>query len=89
MEAVGCPWDHRRIHKLQKPSLAESIGFSLVNNSDVSGVGIFPSGLVVNIHPALAHALDCDCPAIYFHVISVDCGEGHFCGSVSSPPFNQ
>ena len=89
MEAVGCPWDHRRIHKLQKPSLAESIGFSLVNNSDVFGVGVFPPRLVVNVYPALTHTFDCNYLAIHFYLINVDSGDGHFGGSVSSPPFNQ
>ena len=72
MEAVGCPWDHRRIHKLQKPSLAESIGFSSVNNSDVMGIGIFLPRLVVNAYPASAHTIDVDCPAINIYLISID-----------------
>ena len=66
-----------------------SIGFSLVNNSDVFGVGIFPSRLVVNVHPALDHTLDFDCLAVHLHVVSIDRGDGHFGGSVSCPPFNQ
>ena len=70
-------------------SLEASISFSLVNNSDVLGVGIFPSRLVVHIHPASAHALDMDSPTIHFYLISVDCGDGHFGGRVSSPPLNQ
>ena len=70
-------------------SLEASISFSLVNNSDVLGVGIFLPRLVVNVHPASAHIFDCDCLAIHFNLISVDSGDGHFGGSVSSPPFNQ
>ena len=56
---------------------------------DVMGVGIFPSRLVVNVHPASAHTLDGDCLAIHLYLISVDCGDGHLGGIVSSPPFNQ
>ena len=66
-----------------------SVRFSLVNNSDVLGVGIFLPRLIVNIHPASTHALDCDSLAIHVHGVGVDCGDGHFGGSVSSPPFNQ
>ena len=66
-----------------------SVRFSLVNNPDVSGVEIFLPRLVVNIHPASAHALDCDCLAIHPHLISVDSGNRHLGGSVSSPPVNQ
>ncbi len=51
-----------------------SVRFSSFNHSDVLGVGIFLPRLIVNIHSASAHALDCDCPAIYFHVIRVDRG---------------
>ena len=57
--------------------------------SDVLGVGIILPRLVVNVHPASAHALNGDCLAINFNLVSVDCGDGHFGGSVSSPPFNQ
>ena len=56
---------------------------------DVFGVGVFLPRLVMNVYPALAHALDCDCLAIHFNLISVDRGDWHFGGSVSSPPFNQ
>ena len=66
-----------------------SVRFSSFNYSDVMSVGAFPPYLIVNIHPASAHALDCDCLAIHPHLISVDSGDGHFGGSVSSPPFNQ
>ena len=57
--------------------------------SDVTGVGIFLPCLVVNVHPASAHTLDMNSLAIYFYLISVDSGDGHFGGSVPSPPFNQ
>ena len=39
---------------------------------DVFGFGILLPRLVVNIHPALTHTLDCYCPAIYFHVININ-----------------
>ena len=61
----------------------------LSDYSDVSGVGIFLPCLVVNVYPASAHALDDGCLAIHIDLISVDCGDGHFGGSVSCPPFNQ
>ena len=57
--------------------------------SDVLGVGVFLPRLVMNVHPASAHTLDCDCLTIHFNLICVDRGEGHFSGSVSSPPLNQ
>ena len=57
--------------------------------SDVMGVGIFLPCLVMNVHPALAHTLDGDCLAVHVNLISVDSREGHFSGSVSSPPLNQ
>ena len=66
-----------------------SVRFSSFNHSDVLGVGVFPPRFVVNVHPASAHTLDMDSPTIYFYFISVDRGDGHFGGSVSSPPFNQ
>ena len=66
-----------------------SISLSSFYYPDVLGVGIFLPRLVVNIHPASAHALDCDCLAIHPHLISVDSGDGHFGGSVSGPPFNS
>ena len=56
---------------------------------DVLGVGIFLPCLVANVYPASAHAFDFDCSAILVYLISVDCGNGNFGGSVSSPPFNQ
>ena len=57
--------------------------------SDVLGIGVFLPRLVVNIHPASAHAFNLDCVAIHVHGVGVDSGDGHFGGSVSSPPFNQ
>ena len=66
-----------------------SVRFSLVNNSDVLGVGIFPSRLVVNTHPASAHTLNLDSPTIHVNHVSVDCGDGHFGGIVLVPPLNQ
>ena len=70
-------------------SFEASISFSLVNNSDVLGVGVFLPCLVVNVHPASAHALDGDCLAIHVNLICVDCGNGHFGGIVLVPPLNQ
>ena len=66
-----------------------SVRFSLVNNPDVSGVGIFLPRLVVNIHPASTHALNMDSPTIHVHGVGVDRGNRHFGGSVLVPPFNQ
>ena len=57
--------------------------------SDVLGIGVFLPRLVVNIHPASAHALDMDSPAIHFHLISVDSRERHAGSSVFDPPLNQ
>lgn len=57
--------------------------------SDVLGVGVFLPRLIVNVHSASAHALDGDCLAIHIDFVSVDRRDGHFGGSVSSPPFNQ
>ena len=59
------------------------------DNPDVFGFGILLPRLVVNIHPASAHALDSDCLAIHIYLISIDSGDGHFGGRVSSPPLNQ
>ena len=66
-----------------------SIILSSFDNSDVLGVGIFPSHLIVNIHPTSAHTFDLDCSAIHIDLVSVDSGDGHFGGSVSGPPLDQ
>ena len=66
-----------------------SISLSSFENPDVLGIGMTPPRLVVNIHPASTHALNLDSPTIHFNFICVDNGDGHFGGSVSSPPFNQ
>ena len=66
-----------------------SISLSSFENPDVLGVWIFPSRFEVNIYPASTHALDLDSTTIHFYLISVDCGDGHFGGRVSSPPLNQ
>ena len=70
-------------------SLEASISFSLVNNSDVLGVGIFLPRLVVNVHPASTHAFEMNSPTIHVHDVRVDRGNRHFGGSVLVPPFNQ
>ena len=66
-----------------------SVRFSSFDYSDVLGVGIFPPCLVVNVHPASAHTLDLDLPAIHVHCVCVDCGNRHFGGSALGPPLNQ
>ena len=66
-----------------------SISLSPFYYPDVLGVGIFLPRLIVNIHPASTHALDCDSLAIHVHGVGVNRRDGHFGGSVSSPPFNQ
>ena len=66
-----------------------SVRFSSFNHSDVLGVGIYLPCLVVNIHPASAHAVNLDSPTIYFYLISVDSRDGHLGGSVLGPPLNQ
>ena len=71
------------------PVWHSSIGFSLVNDSDALGVGIFPSRHVVNVHPASAHTLDFDCLAIHVDFISVDGRDRHTGGRVFCPPLNQ
>ena len=64
-----------------------SVRFCLFHYPDVLGFGIFPSRLIVYIHPTLAHTFDLDYPAIYFHVIGIDRGYRHSGGRGSCPPF--
>ena len=66
-----------------------SIILNSFDNSDVLGFWVLPSCLIVNIHPAATSALDLNRSAIYFHVISIDRGYRHSCGSASCPPFNK
>lgn len=57
--------------------------------SDVLGIGVFLPRLVVNVHPALDHTLDVDCPAIHAHGVGVYRRDGHLGGSALGPPLNQ
>ena len=66
-----------------------SISFNSFYYSDVHVVGIFPSRLLVNVHPASTHAINGDSPAIHFYHISVDRGNGQLGGSRLGPPLNQ
>ena len=73
----------------RSPVWHSSIGFSLIDNSDVLGVGISPPRLEVYVHPASTHALNMDSPTIHVNLVGVDSGDGHLGGSVSCPPLNQ
>ena len=77
------------INRLKLRWCSPSVLSLSTDNPDVLGVSIFSSRLVMNVYPAPTHAFDCDCLAINFNLVSVDRRDGHFGGSVSSPPFNQ
>jgi len=69
------PFSMIKPHQSSGSSIVTSICFSLIDNSDVLGVGISPPRLEVYVHPAFAHALDCDLLAININLIFIDRGD--------------
>ena len=82
-------WSDGMMNRLKLRWSPQSVLSLSTDYLDVLGVGVFLPRLVVNVYPASAHTLDMDSPTIHFNFINVDCGDGHFGGSVSCPPFNQ
>lgn len=52
------------------------ISFDSFDYSDVLGIGKFPPRLIVYVHPASAHTLDLDLPAIHVNSVGVGRRDG-------------
>lgn len=76
-------------HQTRGKPNCRSISLDSFDYSDEVGIGESPPRLVVYVHPASAHTLDVDCPAIHFHGVGIDRRDGHFGGSAFGPPLYQ